>query len=543
VIELEHHDVRFAAVDAGMLRQVIEDEPAIARCVFIGQSVTPDTLDLNGAAIVFAEVLVLTRFAVRCAASALLPIELIERLFFLTTRANFHALIVAFRCANTLASSRTRCYNTSIGMQTTPRLPTGTVTFLFCDIQGSTTLWARTPHAMSAAVAMHDALFREVISAHDGVIFKTVGDEVCSVFGRADQAISAAVEVQRRLPEQHWPEETGLLHVRMGIHTGQAIERDNDYFGPALNRVARVMSVAHGGQVVTTRSTAAVVEGILDASIRFRDLGVHHLKGLTEPEAIYQILAPGLQFEFPPLTSSDQHANNIPTQISSFVGRTSELAALSDLTQYHRLLTIVGPGGIGKTRIALQLATEVLSLFPDGAWLIELAPLNDGKLIAQTIGDTFRLKEEPHQTIDDQLIDYLHSKKLLLVLDNSEHLLAETAAVAKKLLSRCPGLVIVTTSREPLHLTGEHVFRLPPLGLPTPDGPRDAPPADSVLLFIERARAVRPATVLAAADREIAASICSKLEGIPLAIELAAARIVTLPLPDLDSAWRKDSRS
>lgn len=410
-------------------------------------------------------------------------------------------------------------------MPTTPRLPTGTVTFLFTDIEGSTTLWARKPHAMSAALATHDALFRAVISAHGGVIFKTVGDEVCSVFPLADQAISAAVEVQRLLPEQQWPEETGLLHVRMGIHTGQAIERDNDYFGPALNRVARVMSVAHGGQVVTTRSTAAVVEGILDASICFRDLGVHHLKGLTEPEVIYQILAPGIAAEFPPLRTGEGHPNNLPSQISSFVGRAREIAALTELIDRNRLLTIVGPGGIGKTRLALHLAESMVTKHAGGTWFVDLSALNDGELILPTIAGSMALEEDQDETLEAKLIRRLSEMPVFLVLDNSEHLIAGVAKAAKLLLAACESLRIVATSREPLYVTGEHVFRLSPLSLEGGAG------SESAQLFISRAHDPKIADgAEATIDR-----ICRRLEGIPLAIELAAARTGALSLDDIEA--------
>ena len=415
-------------------------------------------------------------------------------------------------------------------MSTPLRLPTGTVTFLFTDIEGSTALWGRAPHAMNVALAAHDALFRDVVPAHRGSIFKTVGDAVCAAFARADDAIAAAIDAQRRLAAQTWPDETGPIRVRMGIHTGQAIERDDDYFGPALNRVARIQGIAHGGQVLITRATASVVEGMLDPSIRLRDLGVHHLKGLAEPETALQIVAPGLEVEFPPLTSADQHPNNIPAPISSFVGRTRELAELAELLRFHRLIAIAGPGGIGKTRVSQQLAAGVLDRFPDGAWIVELAPINDPRLVAQAVGDVFALREDPQSSIDSQLLDHLAHKKLLLVLDNSEHVLAETAELAKKLLGHCPDLVIIATTREPLHLTGEFVFRLPPLGLPSgaeSDG-------ESVTLFLERARAVRPDLAVSAGDFDIIARICRRVEGIPLAIELAAARAVTLPLAELE---------
>jgi predicted ATPase/class 3 adenylate cyclase len=420
-------------------------------------------------------------------------------------------------------------------MSTPLRLPTGTVTFLFTDIEGSTALWGRAPQAMNVALAAHDALFREVVPAHNGTIFKTVGDAICAAFARADDAIAAAIEAQRRLAAQPWPEETGPIRVRMGIHTGQAIERDDDYFGPALNRVARIQGIAHGGQVLVTRATASVVEGMLDPSIRLRDLGVHHLKGLTEPETALQIVAPGLELDFPPLTSSDHHPSNIPAPISSFVGRTRELAELAELTRFHRLVTIAGTGGIGKTRISQRLAESVLDDFPDGAWIVELATIGDPRLVAQTIGDVFALREDPQTSIDSRLLDHLVRKKLLLVLDNAEHLLAATAELAKKLLAHCPDVVIVATSREPLHIVGEFVYRLPPLDLAT-RGPAGETPdlAEGVALFLERARAVQPRLRIDAGDDALVGRICAKLEGIPLAIELAAARSVLLSLLEID---------
>jgi len=420
-------------------------------------------------------------------------------------------------------------------MSTPLRLPTGTVTFLFTDIEGSTALWGRAPHAMNVALAAHDALFREVVPAHRGTIFKTVGDAICAAFARADDAIAAAIDAQRRLAAHTWPEETGPIRVRMGIHTGQAIERDDDYFGPALNRVARIQGIAHGGQVLITRATASVVEGMLDPSIRLRDLGVHHLKGLAEPETALQIVAPGLEYDFPPLSSSNRHPNNIPAQISSFVGRTRELAELTELTSFHRLVTIAGPGGIGKTRISQQLAESVIERFPDGAWIVELATITDPRLVPQTIADVFALREDPQSSIDSQLLEQLAGKKLLLVLDNAEHVLAETAELSKKLLVHCPNVIILATSREPLHVVGEFVFRLPALSLVTHGPAGEARElAEGVALFLERARAVQPHLRIDDGDYSLVARICAKLEGIPLAIELAAARTVLLSLIEIE---------
>ena len=410
-------------------------------------------------------------------------------------------------------------------MTSTPRLPTGAVTFLFTDIEGSTTLWARTPHAMSEALATHDALFRATIAAHNGVIFKTVGDEVCSVFSRADDAISAAVDLQRRLPEQSWPREIGTLRVRMGIHTGQAIERDNDYFGPALNRVARVMSIAHGGQALATRATASIVEGILDATISFRDLGLHQLKGLPEPEAVVQILAPGIDAEFPPLRSIENHPNNLPSQISSFIGRASELAALIDLTNRNRLLTIVGPGGIGKTRLSLQLADSMIAKHAGGAWFVDLSAVDEGDLVIPTIAGALAVEEDPDEALEATLLRRLGQMPVFLVLDNAEHLTAAVANAAKTLLAGCESLRILVTSREPLFVTGEYVFRLQPLSL---DG---CTSSESAQLFFARAHGLKATNDTGTSiDR-----ICRRLEGIPLAIELAAARTTALSVNEIET--------
>jgi predicted ATPase/class 3 adenylate cyclase len=411
-------------------------------------------------------------------------------------------------------------------MANSPRLPTGTVTFLFTDIEGSTRLWEAHPDTMRDALAAHDAIFRETVPRNNGVIFKTVGDAVCAAFERPDDALRAAVESQRQLTGHVWPDDIGVVRVRMGIHTGMAQERDDDYFGPAVNRVARFMSIAHGGQILVSGATHELLRHA-SIDVMLRELGEHRLKDLSEPEAAFQVVAAGLLADFPSLTSLDAQPNNLPASISNFVGRVRELNELRTALTHERLVTIVGAGGIGKTRLALQLAADVVRSFRDGAWIVELAPIDDAGLIAQTIAHALRLREQPESTIDEQLVDHLHAKKLLLVLDNSEHLLAETARLTKTLLSRCPGLVVVATSREPLFLTGEHVFRLAALALDG-DGPSEA-----VELFVARAQgmdaSITPGAV-AAIDR-----ICRRLEGIPLAIELAAARSTALSLDDIEA--------
>ena len=411
-------------------------------------------------------------------------------------------------------------------MPTTPRLPTGTVTFLFTDIEGSTRLWEAHPETMRDALATHDAIFREIVPHNSGVIFKTVGDAICAAFERPDDALLAAVEAQRRLTAHEWPQDIGSIRVRMGIHTGMAQERDDDYFGPAVNRVARFMSIAHGGQILVSGSTQALLRHA-NVDVSLRELGEQFLKDLNEPEPAFQVVAEGLATTFPSLTSLKAHRNNLPAQISSFVGRVREMRELRHAANRHRLISIVGPGGIGKTRIALRLADEAVDHFRDGAWFVELASISDPKLIAQTVAEAFGLREQSQQSVDDQLLEFLAHKKLLLVFDNSEHMIAETAELSKLLLGRCAGLAIVITSRERLHLTGEHVYHLAPLSVVAKGT------SEAVQLFIERARQ-NQTDVTAGAEAAID-RICRRLEGIPLAIELAAARTGALTIADVES--------
>jgi predicted ATPase/class 3 adenylate cyclase len=415
-------------------------------------------------------------------------------------------------------------------MPTNPRLPTGTVTFLFTDIEGSTRLWEAHPDAMRDALVAHDAIFREIVPQQTGVIFKTVGDAICAAFERPDDALRAAIESQRRLATHPWPQDIGELRVRMGIHTGMAQERDDDYFGRTVNRVARFMSIAHGGQILVSGATAALLRLAPVDGVSLRDLGTHRLKDLSEPEPAFQVLAAGLATAFPGLTSLDAHPNNLPSQTSTFVGRLAELDALRAALDSHRLVTIAGPGGMGKTRLSLQIAAEVVQNFADGVWFVEFAAVDDPALIAQTVVSVLRVREVAHERLADTLTHALERKALLLVFDNSEHLLAEIAALTKALLAHCPLLRVLVTSREPLHLDGEHVLRLQPL-----DVTSSADLTDGASLFLERARSAQPDLQLSPSDAALVDGICRRVEGIPLAIELAAARVATLSLTELDA--------
>lgn len=414
-------------------------------------------------------------------------------------------------------------------------LPDGTATFLFSDIESSSALWEREPDAMRGALADHDAIVRDAVSRHRGIVFKTIGDAFCCVFARPQEAVDAAVDAQRALRAHAWPPETGELRVRMGVHCGQAVERDGDYFGPTINRVARLMAIGSGGQILVSSAAAASLLAIDSAGAHLRDLGTHRLRDLSQPEAVFQVVAEGLPTNFPALTSLDARPNNLPSQFSTFVGRRRETDALRGFLEQHRLVTIAGPGGIGKTRLALHLAAAAIDTFEDGAWFVDLSAISDPGFVTQTIASELGVREARSETIAESLLAHLVRKRLLLILDNSEHVLSGVAAIVKTILSHCASVTVLITSREPLHLVGEQVYRLSGL----PDVPPDAR-ADDLLrhdttrLFLERARAVAPALIVGDEAAHDVAEICRKLDGIPLAIELAAARVSALSIHELD---------
>ncbi len=402
-------------------------------------------------------------------------------------------------------------------------MPTGIVTFLFTDIEGSTKLWERSPAAMREELATHDRLLREIIERNHGVVFKTVGDECCSAFQHPREALRAAVDVQRALHLYAWPAAIGEIRVRIGIHTGECTERDGDYFGPAVNRVARLMSIAYGEQILVSSSTAALVRESSDDGFVLRDLGLNRLKDLSQPEPTFQLVAEGLRSTFPVLASLDSRPNNLPSQISTFVGRNNELTELGAIIAGCRLLTITGPGGIGKTRLALQLAAEVLERYRDGAWFVDLTPVQDPQFVVQTIAAAVNVRELPNEPIEQTVVAHFRARNALLIIDNAEHVVAGVAAFVRTLLSQCADVTIVTTSRERLHLTGEQVYRVGPLV------------ENGTQLFLERARQAAPSMTLGGAEHSQVVALCEKLEGIPLAIELACARLSAMPLEQLTS--------
>jgi predicted ATPase len=334
----------------------------------------------------------------------------------------------------------------------------------------------------------------------------------------------------------------------MALHTGEAEERDGDYFGPALNRVARILAAAHGGQLLLSQATEERIHDALPEGASVRDLGVHRLRDLTRSERIFQLLHPNLTAEFPPLRSLEAFAHNLPIQLTSFIGRERELAEVKRLLTTNRLLTLTGVGGCGKTRLALQVAADLVAEYADGVWLVELAALADPSLVTQAITSVFGVREEPRRPLMETLANYLRPRQLLLVLDNCEHLLAGCAALADPLLRNCPNLRILATSREVLGVAGEIPWRVPSLSLPDPEGP---PPTEagfpSVLrqyeatsLFIERAQTVRPGFAVTPENARAVVQVCHRLDGIPLGLELAAARVKVLPVEEI--AVRLDDR-
>jgi predicted ATPase/class 3 adenylate cyclase len=421
---------------------------------------------------------------------------------------------------------------TPTGARSLP-LPAGTVTFLFTDIQGSVPLWEREPEKMAEALQIHNIALRRAIEANGGTVFKTVGDAFQASFPTASQALKAAIEGQRALHAVAW-NELGPLKVRMALHTGEAqLDPGGDEYAVshAKNRVARIVSAAHGGQVLLSAETYELCDHQLLLEVSLKDLGEYRLKGMETLEHLYQACAPGMPQDFPPLTTGIIHLHNLPTQLSSFVGREREIDEVIGLLEKHRLVTLTGTGGTGKTRLALQVAGKLLNQFTNGVWFIELAPLADPTLIPSTVAALFGLRQEENRPLTDILRDYLRNKRLLLILDNCEHLILEAAQFTDAVLRTSPEVKVLATSRESLGLTGESIYLVPSLATPDPLHMPDIHSLaefEAVRLFTERACAVLPPFALTESNAPAVAKICKRLDGIPLAIELAAARVKVL---------------
>jgi predicted ATPase/class 3 adenylate cyclase len=407
-------------------------------------------------------------------------------------------------------------------------LPTGTITFLFTDVEGSTRLWERVPDAANRALMRHDALIETCVAQHAGLLVRPrgEGDSRFAVFDQATDAVEGAAAIQRALAAERWPTPTPL-RVRMALHTGEADLRAGDYYGSAVNRCARLRSIAHGGQILLSGTTVDLVRDDLPGKLQLRDMGEHRLKDLSRPERVFQLVVPGLPEEFPPLTSLNERRTNLPIQPTSLVGRDYEVkAAAAFLHGDTRMLTLTGPGGVGKTRLALQVGAELLDDFADGVYLVTLAAVSDPALAPATIAQTLRVTESDAQPPLENLKRWLRDRQILLILDNFEQILAAAPQVAE-LLMAAPRLKVLVTSRAVLHIYGEQEFQVPPL--PLPDRRKQAPiealaQNESMALFVARAREVRPGFQLNSENARSVVNICYRLEGLPLAIELAAAR-------------------
>ncbi len=415
-----------------------------------------------------------------------------------------------------------------IGTNTSSTAST-TLIFLFTDLEGSTRLWQQFPEAMKTVLARHDELVRAAVESSNGQVVKTTGDGFHAAFASAQDGLKACIHAQRSLLAETWAE-TGPLRVRMGLHIGEAQQRGGDYYGTAVNRAARLMSAANGGQVLLSAAVADMLSDHLPEDVSLLDLGEHRLKDLQRPEHVFQLVHPELPVDFPAIASLNRLPNNLPSQPTVFVGRQTELGEINDLLVEDavRLVTLIGPGGTGKTRLALQSGAELIDRFIDGTYFIDLAPIRDPNSVLTMIARTIGLSETSNGSMLDDLKSQLREKTMLLLLDNFEQVMPAAVPVTQ-LLQFCPRLKLLTTSREALRVRGEHLYPVPPLGLPKVNGrypgSEELAQYESVQLFVERAEAVKPGFELTDENAEAIAELCLRLDGLPLAIELAAARI------------------
>ncbi len=405
-------------------------------------------------------------------------------------------------------------------------LPTGTVTFFFSDIEGSTKLIQELGDAYPEALLAHHSIQRETLKAHHGHELRTEGDSFFIVFGSALDACAGAAAVQRALQAHQWPRQA-TVRIRIGLHTGEAVLVGNEYLGLEVHRAARIASAAHGGQVLLSETTRSLVENALPAELSVRELGTHRLKDLARAEHLYQLTIDGLPADFPALRTLEATPNNLPTQLTSFIGRDDQVRDATALLARSRLLTLTGPGGTGKTRLSLQLAANVLDKYPDGVFFVPLAAVHDPALVASAIAQALSLQISGSRHAIDVLLEYLRDKQTLLVLDNFEQLLPAAAGTTALLEGR-PRLRVIVSSRAVLRVYGEQEYPVPPMGLP--DGKSAATAAalsqfEAVRLFIERAVAVKPDFQATNENAPAIAGICERVDGLPLAIELAAARV------------------
>ena len=411
---------------------------------------------------------------------------------------------------------------------------TGIVTLLFTDIEGSTEKWEQEPERMADALARHDVLLRTAVEANRGRVIKTTGDGIYAAFADAANCVEAAIAIQQSIAD---PAATAgmLLPVRCGLHAGPAHERDNEFFGGTINRAARIMGLAYGGQVLASQAVVDLVAGRLPAASSLRDLGAVRLKGIASSEHAYQVVHPSLRQAFPALRSLEATPNNLPKHLTSFIGREREIEGAEELLARARLLTLLGIGGLGKTRLSLQIAGDVLDSYRDGAWFVDLAPIRDPSIVAGEAAKVLRVREEPGRPLIETLCAHLKPRNLLLILDNCEHLIKPSAELVHAILGAAPEVRVIATSREALRVPGEQSFTVTPLPVPNrSDGIEALSRSPAVRLFVERAQLHKPTFALNEQDAPAVAELVARLEGIPLALELAAARVRSLTVADIN---------
>jgi predicted ATPase/class 3 adenylate cyclase/DNA-binding CsgD family transcriptional regulator len=398
-------------------------------------------------------------------------------------------------------------------------LPTGTVTLLLADVEGSTRLWEAQPQEMTAAVARLDCTLTDLVAVHAGVrpVDQGEGDSFLVAFSRARDAVACALELQRA--------PLAPIQLRIGVHTGEVQLRDNgNYIGSTINRAARLRDLAHGGQTVLSGTTEELVFDALPADVWLVDLGRYEMRGITRPERVAQLCHPDIRNEFPPLrTPKPVAAEHLPAQLTSFVGRAAQISDIRQILLANRLVTLTGAGGVGKTRLAIQVAGQIATEFGDGAWYVDLAPITDPDLVPVTMAGALGQADQPGRSATDTLVRAVADRRMLVLLDNCEHLLGAVATLASSLLCACPGLTLLATSREPIGVPGEVTWQVPSLSLDD----------EAIELFVDRARRVRPGFTVADDAIDAVREICRRLDGMPLAIELAAARVRALSLDEI----------
>jgi predicted ATPase/class 3 adenylate cyclase len=407
--------------------------------------------------------------------------------------------------------------------------PSGTVTFLLTDLEGSTRMWEQDPVAMKTAMVRHDEILEKAIAANNGFVFSRMGDGMAAAFATARDAVTAAAAFQQALAAEAW-RTASPLRARVGLHTDEAvIVDDTGYASLPINRCSRLMTAAHGGQIVVSGATEMLMRGQLPDGFELVDLGEHRLRDLGRPTRIFQMNRDGDRQEFPALRTLDSFPGNLPAQVSSFIGRKADVTRVVKALETSRVVTVTGVGGVGKTRLALQVAADVLPKYRDGAWLVELASVRDVTGVVEVVAEVLRFTGRSGQSLENSLLEMLAQKQALLVLDNCEHMLGPVARLVSRIERECPGIVVLGTSREGMAIDGEQMLALPPLEAGQPDEDIERLiQTDATNLFVERARQVKADFALTDGNSRAVVETCQRLDGVPLAIELAAARVMAL---------------